>query len=112
MCPSIGLIVMFLWVAPALLLQGRAPTEAGFHVGVAPPDLRTWIICFLFWAVVGGLLYLWTRRRVTHAAPVRHLERGDTTANKNHWIEPRTAMNAQTEFETWLALPMVARFRR
>ena len=61
---SFGLTVAYLWIAPALLLQGRAPSEAAYDAGVGPPDLTTWIICFLFWAVAGGLLYLWIRRMV------------------------------------------------
>jgi len=32
--------------------------------------------------------------------------------NKITESEPRAAMNAQTEFEAWLALPVVAQFRR
>ena len=58
---SFSLTVAYLWIAPALLLQGRAPSEAAYDAGVGPPDLTTWIICFLFWAVAGGLLYLWIR---------------------------------------------------
>ena len=61
---SFSLTAAYLWIAPALLLQGRAPSEAAYDAGVGPPDLTTWIICFLFWAVAGGLLYLWIRRMV------------------------------------------------
>jgi len=32
--------------------------------------------------------------------------------NKNHWSEPRAAMIVRGEFEAWLALPVVAQFRR
>jgi hypothetical protein len=36
----------------------------------------------------------------------------NTEAQQNHWSEPRAAMNAQTEFEALLALPVVAQFWR
>jgi len=69
---GIGLTAAYLWVAPALLLQGRAPGEAASDTGVGPPDLTTWFICFLFWAAAGGLFYLtafrmltWRRSRIT-----------------------------------------------
>ena len=59
---AIGLTAAYLWVAPALLLQARAPSEAASDTGVGPPDLTTWIVCFLFWAIVGALLILCMRR--------------------------------------------------
>ena len=31
---------------------------------------------------------------------------------QNHWSEARAAMNVSTECEAWLALPVVAQFRR
>ena len=59
---AVGLTAAYLWVAPALLLQGRAPREAASDTSVGPPDLTTWIVCFLFWAMAGALLCLWVRR--------------------------------------------------
>jgi hypothetical protein len=59
---AVGLTAAYLWVAPALLLQARAPSEAASDTSVGPPDLTTWIVCFLFWAVVGAFLSLWVRR--------------------------------------------------
>jgi O-antigen ligase len=59
---AVGLTVAYLWVAPALLLQARAPSEAATDTGVGPPDLATWIVCFLFWAIIGTLLCQWMCR--------------------------------------------------
>jgi predicted cobalt transporter CbtA len=59
---SVGLTAAYIWVAPALLLQARRPSEAASDTSVGPPDLATWIVCFLFWAVVGALLSLMVRR--------------------------------------------------
>jgi len=59
---SVGLTAAYIWVAPALLLQARRPGEAASDTGVGPPDLATWIVCFLVWPVVGALLSLWVRR--------------------------------------------------
>ena len=59
---SVGLTAAYIWVAPALLLQARAPSEAASDTSVGPPDLTTWIVCFSFWAVVGALLSLWVLR--------------------------------------------------
>jgi hypothetical protein len=53
---GVGLTAFYLWIAPGLLIQGRSPSEAVYDIGVAPPDLTTWIICFLFWVMVGVLL--------------------------------------------------------
>ena len=64
---STSLTVAFLWVAPALSLQGRPPSEAAYDAGVGPPDVITWLLCFLFWALVGGLIYFCIRRRANKA---------------------------------------------
>ena len=63
----VSLTVAFLWIAPALLLQGRAPSEAAYDAGVAPPDVTTWLLCFFFWALVGGLICFCIRRRANNS---------------------------------------------
>jgi len=62
---AVGLTAAYLWVAPGLLLQGRTPSQAASDTGVGPPDIAAWIVCFLFWAVVGGCVWLWLRRVLT-----------------------------------------------
>ena len=68
---GVGMTAAYFWIAPALLLQGRSPSAAVYDAGVAPPDLTTWIICFLLWAVVGALIYIWIHRMISK----RHLIR-------------------------------------
>jgi hypothetical protein len=68
---SVSLTVAFCWIAPALLLQGRAPIEAAYDAGVGPPDVTTWFLCFLFWALVGGFIYFCIPRRANKALQAR-----------------------------------------
>lgn len=65
----VGFTVAYFWIAPALLLQGRPPSAAVSDIGVGPPDLTTWIICILFWAIIGALIYIRICRMISN----RHL---------------------------------------
>lgn len=64
---SVSLTAAYVWVAPALLLQGRSPSEAAYDAGVGPPDVTTWFLCFLFWALAGGLIFFSICRRANKA---------------------------------------------